>query len=416
MIHDKRLSAAVPAPAAAQAKASPQAGEGDLLPPAFLALGTFAIGTEGFMIAPLLPTIADDLGMSLAATAMLVVVFTLVLAVSSPISTVLTAALRRRDMLLLAMAVFTAGNLIAAYSSSFATLMLARVMMAVASGLYIPGANALAGVIVPAGKRGRALAIVSGGMTIAIALGLPLGAMVGHAFGWRTTFLAVAVMGIVAIVGIGLGIASDAGAGVAVASLKQRLGVVRRPAILRLLAVSLFWAIGAFTAYPYIAPYLKAVLDFSATGISATVSMWGLAAALGVTVGGTLNDRFGSDRVVQNSLIALSISFAALAAATLLAPATALALALPAIAVWGFSVWSLFPAQMARLIAAGPVSEAPIALALNTSTMYLGFSIGSAIGAGIIDSRAIWAIGAMAALAELVAMGLDRRRTAHAAR
>ncbi|MFG1334049.1 MFS transporter [Xanthobacter autotrophicus] len=416
MIQEKSASPVALAPDAVPAAGAQQVGSGSLLSPSFLALGTFAIGTEGFMIAPLLPTIADDLGMSLSATATLVVVFTLVLAVSSPISTVLTVSLRRRDTLLLAMAIFTAGNLLAAHSSSFATLMTARIMMAIASGLYIPGANALAGAIVPAGKRGRALAIVSGGMTIAIALGLPLGAIVGHAFGWRTTFLAVAAMGLVAIVGIRLGIRSDAGSGVPVASLSQRLSVVRRPAILRLLAVSLFWAIGAFTAYPYIAPYLKAVVDFGPGGISATVSVWGIAAAIGVTVGGTLNDRFGSDRVVLGSLIALSISFAMLAVATLLPPGRALIFALAAIAVWGFSVWSLFPAQMARLIAAGPASEAPIALALNTSTMYLGFSIGSAIGATVIGTGAVWPIGAFAALAELAAIVLDRRRAAHAVR
>lgn len=395
--------------------ADPRPAEtGSLLPPAFLALGTFAIGTEGFMIAPLLPTIAADLEMSLSTTATLVIVFTLVLAVSSPISTVLTATMRRRDTLLLAMATFTAGNLIAAFSSSFETLMVARIMMAIASGLYIPGANSLAGVIVPAGRRGRALAIVSGGMTIAIALGLPLGAVVGHAFGWRTTFLAVAAMGLVAIIGIVLGIRPDAGAGVTVASFSQRISVVRRPAVLRLLGVSLFWAIGAFTAYPYIAPYLKAVLDFGPGGISATVSMWGIAAAIGVTVGGTLNDRFGSDLVVRRSLIALSIAFVILAVATRLPPGVAFVVALGAIAVWGFSVWSLFPAQMARLIAAGPASDASVALALNTSTMYLGFSIGSAIGAVVIATGVVWPIGAMAALAELVALALDRRRAAYA--
>lgn len=90
---------------------------GSMLPAWFLALGTFAIGTEGFMIAPLLPTIATDLGMSLPATAMLVVVFTLVLALSSPVSTVLTGGLRRRDTLLVAMALFIAGNLLAALSA-----------------------------------------------------------------------------------------------------------------------------------------------------------------------------------------------------------------------------------------------------------------------------------------------------------
>lgn len=71
---------------------------------------------------------------------------------------------------------------------------------------------------------------------------------------------------------------------------------------------------------------------------------------------------------------------------------------------------------MARLIAAGPASEAPIALALNTSTMYLGFSIGSAIGATVIGTGAVWPIGALAALAELAAIVLDRRRAAQAVR
>lgn len=389
---------------------------GSLLPPAFLALGTFAIGTEGFMIAPLLPTIAADLQMSISATATLIVVFTLLLAISSPVSTVLTARLRRRDTLLLAMALFAVGNLVAAYSASFATLMIGRVLMAVAAGLYVPGANALAGVIVPANKRGRALAIVSGGMTIAIAFGLPLGAVIGHAFGWRATFLAVAVMGGIAMVGIASGVRSDAGSGIAVPSLSERLQVARQGTVVRLLGISLFWAIGAFTAYPYIAPYLIAVLDLGPGGISATVSMWGMAAALGVSVGGTLNDRLGSDRVVRGSLLALAASFLLLALAALLPPAQALIPVFGAIGVWGFSVWSFFPAQMARLISAGPASAAPVALALNTSTMYLGFSLGSAMGAGIVGLGVVWPIGALAALAEVAAIALDRRRAAQLGR
>ncbi len=380
-----------------------------ILPPYFLALGTFAIGTEGFMIAPLLPTIAQDLGMSLSATATLVVVFTLVMSLSSPITTVITASLKRRSTLLVAMTLFTAGNLVAAFSSSFATLMIARILMAIASGLYVPGANSLAGVIVPAEKRGRALAIVSGGMTIAIALGLPLGALVGHTFGWRSTFLAVAVMGLVAIVGILSGVHRDAGSQIAVASLAQRVGVIRQRPVLRLLGITLFWSIGAYTAYPYVAPYLTQVLDFGPGGIAATVSMWGVAAAIGVTVGGRLNDSFGSNRVVVWSLVLLGASFATLAIAAGLSPALALVPVLAAIAVWGFSVWSFFPAQMARLIAAGPVSQASVTLALNTSTMYLGFSIGSAMGAGVIGIGAVWGIGVIAAVSEIISIWLDRR-------
>jgi len=387
--------------------------ESSMLPAWFLALGTFAIGTEGFMIAPLLPTISNDLGMSLSATAMLVVVFTLVLALSSPIATVITGGLRRRDTLLLAMTLFTGGNLIAAFAPGFGTLIFARILMAVAAGLYAPNANALAGMIVPAEKRGRALAIVSGGMTIAIALGLPLGSIIGHAFGWRSTFLMVAAMGAAAVIGILAGVGRNAGAHMTIASLSERISVVRQAPVLKLLSVTLFWSMGAYTAYPYIAPYLSQTLGFADRGIAATVTLWGIFAALGVFTGGSLNDRFGSLKVANFSLVALALFFAALAAATILAGVAAVLLALLAVAGWGFSVWSFFPAQMARLIGAGGHSHASVTLSLNTSTMYLGFSIGSAIGAGIIAIGNVWMIGAAAAAMEFVALALDeiwRRR------
>lgn len=204
-------------------------------------------------------------------------------------------------------------------------------------------------------------------------------------------------MGLVAIVGILLGIRRDAGSNVAVASLSERLGVVRQPTVLGLLGVTLFWSVGAFVAYPYIAPYLAEVLGFGPTGISVSVSAWGLAAAVGVTVGGSLNDRLGSRRVVVGSLVVLGLSFLTLALATRLAPALARVPVLAGVVGWGFSVWSFYPAQLARLIGAGPAAQAPVALALNTSTMYLGFSLGSAIGA-------------TAAASEIIALVLDRHR------
>lgn len=378
-----------------------------LVPAGFLALGTFAIGTEGFMIAPLLPVMAQDFGLPITHVALLVVVFTLVLALSSPVSTVATGRLRRKPVLLLAMSLFAAGNVLAALSSSFALLLVARVLMAVAAGLYVPAANGLAGVIVPPEMRGRALAIVSAGQTLAIALGLPLGGLIGHAFGWRATFLLVGGMSTVAIVGILLGIGAQAGQGLAVASLRERLAVVRQAPVVRLLGVSLAWAFGAFAAYPYVAEYLAAVLGFGPVAVTATVSLWGLCAAAGVMTGGILNDRFGADRVVRGSLALLALAFAVLAVATLLPRPLALLPVLAAISLWGFTVWSFFPAQMSRLIGAGGPAQAPVALALNTSTMYFGFSAGSFIGAAVLGAGAVWGIGAVAATAEVVALGLN---------
>ena len=382
-------------------------GPSGLAPAAIMALGTFAIGAEGFMIAPLLPRMAEDFGMSVPATASLVVVFTLALAVSSPLSTALTGSLNRRSVLLLAMGVFTAANLAAALSPGFWGLMAARVFMAACSGLYVPAANALAGALAGPARRGRALGIVSGGMTLAIALGLPLGAAVGHAFGWRATFLGVAVLGAAAFAGIFLGIRPAAGRGLPSAGLAERLGVVRQAPVRRLLTVTLFWSIGAYETYPYIAAWLTAVLGFGSSEIGWTVSMWGAFAAAGVLSGGALNDRFGSNRVARVSLALLALAYLALAAATGTAQPEATPLALGAIALWGFAVWSFFPAQMARLVAAGPAEQAPVALALNTSTMYFGFSLGSAIGAAALGAQALWAIGLIAAAAEVVALALD---------
>ncbi|MCZ8409152.1 MFS transporter [Achromobacter dolens] len=378
-----------------------------LLPAGFLALGTFAIGTEGFMIAPLLPVMAKDFALPVPTIALLVIVFTLVLALSSPVTTVATGRMARKQVLLIAMALFAIGNVVAALSSSFTVLIAARVLMAIAAGLYVPAANGLAGVIVPPTMRGRALAIVSGGQTLAIALGLPLGGLIGHAFGWRATFLLVGAMSLVAIAGILTGIDRDAGQGIAVASLRERVSVVAQRSVLRLLAVSLFWSIGAFAAYPYIAEYLSAVLAFGPLEITASVSLWGLCAAAGVMTGGVLNDRFGAGTVVRGSLVLLALLFLALAVATVLPPGVSLGLVMSAVAVWGFTVWSFFPAQMARLIGAGVPSQAPVALALNTSTMYFGFSIGSALGATVLGAGAIWAIGVVAAMAELIALGLN---------
>lgn len=384
------------------------AGQDSLIPAGFLALGTFAIGAEGFMIAPLLPDMARDFALPVPQIATLVVVFTLVLSLTSPLTTVATARLNRRDVLLLAIGLFFAGNLLAAWSPSFATLMLARVLMAMAAGLYTPGANALAGTLVSPARRGRALAIVSGGMTIAIALGLPLGALIGHAFGWRATFLGVAVMSALAMLGIVTGIPRRSGRTGAVAGLAQRFAVLRNARTRRLLWVTFFWSVGAYTAYPYIAIYLQAVLGFTPAEIGASISIWGAFAAIGVISGGALNDRIGADPVVRWSLAFLALSFLTLAVSTGISHSFAFYTVLAAIALWGFTVWSFFPAQMSRLVAVDP-AQAPVSLALNTSTMYLGFSLGSGLGALVLSAQLIWAIGLLAAAVEVVALWLNRR-------
>lgn len=380
-------------------------GRPGLLPIYCMSLGAFAIGTEGFMIAPLLPQIAEDLALPVSRAALLVTVFTLTLAIGSPILTVATGALNRRTLLIRAMAVFAAANVVAWFSTGFAGIMAARVLLALSAGLYLPNASALVGAVVAPERRGRALAIVTGGATIAIALGLPLGSVIGHALGWRATFLCVGLLAAIAAIGLSLGVAKGAGDGIRVAGMSERLRIAGQPAILKGLSLTFFWAMGAFTAYPFIAPYLHAAVGFGDDGVSVAVFVWGLSAVAGMTLGGSLNDRLGSHRVIGSALGLLVEAFLALAASAAFLPRErALMPVMAAIVIWGIAVWGFHPAQMAHLIGAGGPPAASVTLSLNTSVMYAGFGMGSALGAALIAGHPVSAIGLAAAGSEAIAL------------
>ncbi|MDE1991925.1 MAG: MFS transporter [Rhizobiaceae bacterium] len=378
-----------------------------LAPVYWLALGTFAIGTEGFMIVPLLPKMASDLSVPISTAGELVTAFALSLAISSPILTALTASLNRRKLLIAAMLAFALANIVAWASTGYWSIMAARILLAFAAGLYTPNANAVAGTLVPPERRGRALAIVNGGITVAIALGLPLGSLIGDAFGWRSTFLGVGMLAIAAVLGLAFGLRKGVGDHMQVASLRERLTVARRPEVLLALLVTTIWATGAYTAWTYIAPYLTEVVGLNSNGISAVVFLWGVAAAVGVFGGGTLNDRFGHWRVMIPALILLSLAFLTLSAsAVFLTPSQALLPVLVAVAIWGLTAWGFFPAQIARLIGIAGPALAPIVLSLNASFMYAGFSAGAAVGSVVLTRGSVADLGWVGAAFEITAIVL----------
>jgi predicted MFS family arabinose efflux permease len=374
----------------------------------WMALGTFAIGTEGFMIAPLLPRLAGDLSVSVATAGQLVTVFSLTYALSSPILTALTGALNRRRLLVLSMVGFALANVVAFSAKDYWTLMAARILLAVAAGLYVPNANALAGGLVGPERRGAALAIVSGGTTIAVALGVPIGSIIGAHFGWRAMFASVGVLALIATLALLAGLARDVGYQLPVTKLSERLGVIRQPAVLRTLLVTTLWATGAYTTYTYIASLLSVTAGIEGSYLSAVLFVWGLSAAVGVFAGGTLTDRHGPESVISIALLVLALAFASLSAsATFLSKSVAVGPALVAIVVWGLSAWSFFPAQQSRLIGIAGIKVAPIALSLNASFMFLGFSLGAALGSLTLTYVAPSALGWVGSLCVLLSLLLS---------
>ncbi len=381
----------------------------------FLALGTFAIGTEGFMIAALLPGVASSLSVSLSMAGQLVTAFTLFYALSSPILTALTGSVDRRKLLLATMGLFTVGNVVAASASNYWALLGARVILAIAAGLYVPNANAVAGSLLPPDRRGRALAIVSGGFSIAVALGVPTGAFIGHHLGWRVTFLGVAVLALIAVVGLAVGIPKDAGRNLATATLSERLAVIRQPGTLPALFVTTLWALGCYTMYTFISPYLSGVADLDGAQIGYVLFCWGACAFVGVLVGGFVNDKVGARAVIRVALPLTAVSLAAFSFAALdVPPSERLAVILVAVVVWGVAAWGFSPAQQARLIGIAGLKNAPTVLSLNASFQYFGFSLGALLGGLTLTGGGVahlgW-VGALCVLGALTVFTLSERRS-----
>jgi predicted MFS family arabinose efflux permease len=373
-----------------------------LAPLYWLALGTFAVGTESFMIAGLLPNIATDLHTSIVATGQLVTVFALAYALSSPVLTAVTGAFH------LSLCAFAAANIIAWGAQNYWELMAARILLAAAAGLYVPGANALAGAIAGPERRGTALAVVNGGITIAVAFGVPLGALVGDRLGWRMTFAGVAALSAAATAGLLFGLPRNIGAGLPVATLRERIHVARQPVILMTLLVTTLWAMGAYTIYTYLALFVASTTPLHGAQIGYVLFTWGVAAAVGVFIGGKAVDRLGPSRVIIPCLAVSILAFSLMSASAHWLPKTlALVPILIGVVAWGIAHWSFYPAQQAGLINLAGLRGTPVALSLNASFMYLGFSLGAALGSLTLTITSVDNLGWTAAACEVAALILS---------
>jgi predicted MFS family arabinose efflux permease len=351
--------------------------------PLWLALAAFAIGTEAFVIAGLLPVIAADLQISVVATGQLVTAYALTYAVGSPVLAVAFNNLDRRTLLTLALCCFIAGNLLAAAAPSFVMLLGSRMLMAVGAGLCMPTALAVTVAIASTERRGRAIALVTSGMTVATVLGVPLGTWVGNHYGWRATFILVAALGSVALAGLLFGL--PRGLPRNTATLGERLAVARRGAVQQALSITAFWAMGGFTVFTYLAIPLRG-LGLDPAEISLALLIFGVAAAIGNLLGGSLADRIGPVRTATLGLVtmmtALTLQSMALKFA---APQYARPMFLCLIFFWGVGGWTFYPGQVANLVQIERHASM-IALSLNASAMYLGFAAGGALGAIVLTA------------------------------
>lgn len=253
-----------------------------------LALCAFAIGTTEFVIMGLLPQVAGDLHISIPTAGWLISGYALGVAIGAPIMAVLTAKLPRKKTLLLLMVIFIIGNLMCALAYSYDFLMFARVITALCHGAFFGIGAVVAANLVAPNRRASAVALMFTGLTLANVLGVPLGTALGQAFGWRSTFWVVSVIGLFSLAALYSKLPSSSEE--APTELRKEIAALRGGGIWLSLLMTVFFAAAMFALFTYIAPILTEVTQVSEHGVSWTLLLMGVGLTLGNIVGGRLAD------------------------------------------------------------------------------------------------------------------------------
>jgi predicted MFS family arabinose efflux permease len=362
-----------------------------------LALGTFAIGTDAFIIAGVLPEISTSLSSSLGATGLVVSVFSLAYAVGSPVVSSLSVGWRRSTVLIGGLGVFAFANLLSAASPSLAILLASRVLAALSAGLVAPASYALASTFGASRNRGKNLAVIAAGFTSAMVLGVPIGVFLSQYGGWRSSLIFVAALGAIAAVSMLWTGVPESQSQKAAAALHDQLRVVAKTKTIFALAPFLIWSMANFGLYTFIAAILRRSLP--ATVVPLLLLLFGLGAVAGNFMGGVLSARFGTRRP---TIICLALLICALAGIEF--TSSSLVAAGVNMIAWAMLMAALFTLQQQRAILVDP-AQSNLLLALNNSALYLGASIGSAAFGVVISAMSIAFLSPLSAVAAAVSLG-----------
>ncbi|MGB3141044.1 MAG: MFS transporter [Aestuariivirga sp.] len=373
-----------------------------------LLFGNFVIGTGVLLPAGLLNVLGAHLLVPPATAGLLLFAGGLVVGVGAPVLAGLTSRFDRRVLLAVSAAIFAVGHGLAALAPEFWSLLVIRTVTMVAAALFTPQAAATIGLLVPPQRRSEAIAFIFIGWSLASVVGIPLGSILGTAFGWRATFLVMAVLAAVSCVGVMLSL--KPGLRVQPLQFSSWVAVFKNPALLCILLVTLLSMSGQFTVVSYLAPILREAFAATPNNIALMFGIFGVAGVLGNYLATKAIRRFGVDRAI---LVALCFLIAGLGMFGLFFGNYIMGCI--ACFTWGLGTFSSNSLQQSRLVVIAPPLAAAT-VALNTSAVYLGQSVGAATGGfaikdGISASVAWMALGFLA-----VAIALSMTATRLAAR
>ena len=369
-----------------------------------LALSAFAIGTTEFVIMGLLPEVALDLGVSIPGAGWLVTGYALGVAIGAPFMAAATARLPRRNALIGLMGIFILGNLLCAVAAGYGLLMFARVVTALCHGAFFGIGAVVAASLVAPERRASAVALMFTGLTLANVLGVPLGTALGQYAGWRSTFWAVTVIGVLALIGLIRVLPKEAEH--KPVNLRAELAGLRGGSLWLALFTTVLFSAAVFATFTYVAPILRDLTGVTPRGVTGTLLLIGIGLTLGNVLGGKFADR---------SLSAtLTGGFLATAVASLVFSWTAYSF-IPAevnLLLWGIASFSLVPALQVNVMRFGHAAPNLVST-LNIAAFNVGNALGAWLGGLVLQMGfgldAIPLVGAALALLGVAAAILTSR-------
>ena len=342
------------------------------LPLIALFIAAFAFGTTEFVIAGVLPNVAEGLGVSIPTAGYLVTGYALGIAIGGPLLTIVTGRVPRRTLLIWLAVIFTAGQVACALAPGFAEMLFLRVAVAIAHGVYFGAAMVVAVGLVSEERRGIAVAVVLAGLTVSNILGVPAGTAIGNLFGWRATFWAMFGLGLLATLAMLALLPRTPAASAPPAGLAREIRVLGRQQVWTSLIVMLMLMIGQFVPYTYIVPFLREITGLGPELIPWVLLLNGVGATTGVFIGG----RLAGWKLMPSMIGLLAIQAFVMAGMYLASPYP-----LPMIAIltiWGAVNFAIGTPIQTRIL--GWTADAPN---LASSLIPSGFNFGIALAATI---------------------------------
>lgn len=369
-------------------------------------LCAFAIGFTEFISIGLASALATDLHASSSQVGLAVTCYAAGVVVGAPVLTALASNWSRKRLLLVAMLVFTAANVVAALATHLPLLLVARLLAGLAHGVFFAVASSVAVRLVAPARSGAALSMVFGGVTVAMALGVPAGTWLGSVLAWQWIFALIACCGVVGALGLAWWMPAGAGDLDLVAQAKgwRQLRALFDARLLAAASLPLLSYTGSFALYTFITPLLLEVTQTDIRGASAILLAYGSGAAIGNVLGGRLTDRLGMDRAALCLLVGIATVLALIGLGQASFPLmVVLVLAL------GLATYGAIPPLQSRILGLAQrhrPQALDVASGLNIAAFNAGVVGGSMLGAGALGRWGLPSLAWAGLVVALLAVGV----------